>query len=366
MVAHSCDLFEMAPAPPPTDGGGTSVRGPRPPARGGPPARPWRPDPLWQTPVCTECARWYEGTILAFCHFDKKTLPGVNHFCIVADPGSHSYKDCLVSLAWSWEAQQGVYPPWQELKPGRRVLDSEANLDSQMEALRLAHKFERVSAYRQIQGISHQIYHMVRKRHAIDAFQLPAGSNVRPVTQEEARVTVSDASGNHVFIRNRETGVAMRVLPVGLINVMLLLLQLDQGSIGAAGVAFLEYFLGWMVTAKFDKIHRAIRDLKLAAQAVPIFVKTKLWSAYLYAINKRPFGSGAHGTAKARLVDAFMEKVTIHSPVFVKYLPRLCREWLDLPSGTSLFQHVDHHFFGCVVLGLGLEEIPNLVLYTRD
>ena len=257
----------------------------------------------------------------------------------------------------------GVYPPWQILKPGRCVLAGEANLDSQMEAMRSEQNLERVAAYRQIQGISHQIYHMVGKRHAIEAFQLPASANIRPVSQGEARATESDASGDHVFIKNRETGAKKRVLPVGLVNVMLLLLQLDQGGPGMAGVAFLEYFLGWMVTGKFDKIHRCIRDLKLAAQAVPIFVKTKLWSAYLYTVNKRPYGSGAHGTAKTRHVEVFMATVTIHSPIFIKYLPRLSREWLDLPRGALLFQLVvDHHFFGCVVTGLGLEEIPNIRL----
>ena len=94
------------------------------------------------------------------------------------------------------------------------------------------------------------------------------------------------------------------------------------------GVAYVEYFLGSMVTAKWDKIHRCIRDLKLAAQAVPIFVKTKMWSAYVYTVNKRPFGSGAHGDLKKRLAEVFMDKVTIHSPVFIKYLPKLARSRL--------------------------------------
>ena len=74
--------------------------------------------------------------------------PGINHYCVVADPGSHNYTDCLVSLVWSWEAELGVYPPWQVLKPGRTVLAGEATLDSEMELLRSTRKLERVSAYR--------------------------------------------------------------------------------------------------------------------------------------------------------------------------------------------------------------------------
>jgi hypothetical protein len=191
-----------------------------------------------------------------------------------------------------------------------------------------------VAAYRQVQGLSHQLFHLTNQRHRIDLFQLPQDSHVRPVQQGESRRTVTDACGDHVYIRNIETGEEKRVLPQNLVDVKLLVLQLDQGSIGAAGVAYLEYYLEWMVTVKFDKIHRCIRDLKLAAGAVPIFVKTKLWSSYLFSLNKRPFGSGAFGTAKSRLLETFRDHVDIHSRVFLKYLPRLSRQW-GMPMETE-------------------------------
>ena len=256
--------------------------------------------------------------------------PGINHYCIVADPGSHSYKDCLVSLVWSWEKQLGAYPPWQELVPGKVLLKGEVDPRSELELLRLHKKLTRVASYRQLQGCSHQIYNLSGGQDTLATFKLPADANVRPVQQGEVRCTLSTESGDHAVIKNCETGETLRVLPHGLTTVKLLLLQLDQGAQGMAGVAFVEYFLGWMVTAKFDKIHRIIRDLKQAAQAVPVFTKTKLWSAYLYSLNKRPFGSGAHGTAKTRMMEAFMETVTTSSPVFIKYMPRLAKEWLGL------------------------------------
>ena len=115
------------------------------------------------------------------------------------------------------------------------------------------------------------------------------------------------------------------------------MLQLDQGSIGAGGVAFLENYLGWMITAKFDKIHRCIRGLKGAEKAVPIFVKTTLWSSYLFSLNKRPFGSGAFGTAKSRMLECFVAKHDVHSPVFRKYLPRLAKQW-GMPMDTETQQ----------------------------
>ena len=63
---------------------------------------------------------------------------------------------------------------------------------------------------------------------------------MRPVKQDEARCTVTDAEGDHVFIKHRDTVQVLRVLAIGMMTVKLLLIQLDQGSQGAAGVAFVE------------------------------------------------------------------------------------------------------------------------------
>ena len=71
-------------------------------------------------------------------------------------------------------------------------------------------------------------------------------------------------------------------------------------SWGSAAAAF------HIIWAKFDKIHRVIRDLKLAeACCNKIFEKTKLWSTYLYGLNDRPFGSGSNHTLKSYLGAGF-------------------------------------------------------------
>jgi len=233
-----------------------------------------------------------------------------------------------VTLVWSWEAALGLYPPFQDIKPGSYVLRGEANLDDNMMALALERKLERVSSFRQVQAVSHQVHQLSKGRENVDSFKLPPGCNVRPVRQNEVRCTASDATGNHAHIRDNETGQQHPVLSPGLVDVKLLLLQLDHGSIGAAGVAKLELHDGRMITARFDKIHRVIRCLKNAAGKVPIFVKTKLWSAYLYSFNKRPFGSGWNATVKQRLLQVFMQHHDINSEVFIKYLPRLSKVWL--------------------------------------
>jgi hypothetical protein len=242
-------------------------------------------------------------------------------------------KESLVTLSYSWQLNLGFVPPWQELVPGKQVIKGEMVLDNRAEFFRQQNKLERVNAYRQLQGLSHQIHLLSGKRLKLDSFQLPREANIRPIAAGEERHLVETPGDFHVVLRNRITGEEVRVLPPGLDRVKLLLLQLDQGAIGAAGVSFLEFELGYMVTAKFDKIHRLIRDMKGAAQTVAIFEKTKLWAAYLYTFNKRPFGSGAHGTLKQRLMNIFIATVTTNSPVFLKYLPRLAKAW-KMPMET--------------------------------
>ena len=65
-------------------------------------------------------------------------------------------------------ATAGVYPAWQVLKPGNQVLEGEANMDGELERFRRKAKLERVAAYRQIQGLGHQIFQLTQKRHTID------------------------------------------------------------------------------------------------------------------------------------------------------------------------------------------------------
>ena len=53
----------------------------------------------------------------------------MNHYNLVSDPGRHSYKECLVSLLWCWEVQQGMHLPWQYLKPGKMLTPLDCDMD---------------------------------------------------------------------------------------------------------------------------------------------------------------------------------------------------------------------------------------------
>ena len=67
-------------------------------------------------------------------------------------------------------------------------------------------------------------------------------------------------------------------------KVPILVACLEQGSVGNAGMAFA---LQHMVHFKFDKIHRSIRDYKLAIgrECRGQFLRTQLRSSYVFRLN---------------------------------------------------------------------------------
>ena len=86
----------------------------------------------------------------------------VHHYCLFSDPGTHSYKECLVSLLWCWEINQGMHCPWQHLLPGKMLTPDEAHMDEREMAFAARQKLERVASYRQLQGYSNQLRVMSR------------------------------------------------------------------------------------------------------------------------------------------------------------------------------------------------------------
>ena len=99
-------------------------------------------------------------------------------------------------------------------------------------------------------------------------------------------------------------------------KIFTLVLCLDEGSIGMAGVGAAAFHLKKTIWVKPDKIHRVIRDLKLASGhcCQKVFEKTKLWSAYLFGLNTRPFNSGTNFTLKESLLREFQASATVECP----------------------------------------------------
>ena len=99
------------------------------------------------------------------------------------------------------------------------------------------------------------------------------------------------------------------MLPPTFTDTNLLVLGLDQGSTGTAGVAFMEHEMEALVHSKWDKFHRVVRDCKLSYQHASngVFTKAQLYSNYLWSVNRRPFNTGGFGDQKRRLLNVFPE-----------------------------------------------------------
>ena len=92
-------------------------------------------------------------------------------------------------------------------------------------------------------------------------------------------------------------------------NILTLVLCLDEGSVGMAGVGAAAFHVKMTVWVKPDKIHRTIRDLKLAEGHCcgNIFEKTKLGSAYFFdELQIIQFWSELH--AEAELAEHLPQK----------------------------------------------------------
>ena len=254
----------------------------------------------------------------------------VSHFNIVADGSTHSCQDTLVSLAYSWEQDLAVCLTIQRIQPGQHVTMLDQDMPGEIAILAAKRKLERVSAFRQMQSLSHQISLLTKGRLTIDSFKLDDSVHLQPVAPGEIRVVRCGGEGMTdiaVIIKADQTFV--QVLPDGFADSLLLLVNLDQGSIGAAGMAFGIHHKELMAVVRFDKFHRIIRDVKLSLKHCcgGVFLKTQLFSSYVYGLNYKPFNSGGFSQVKARLLQVFLATEDIRSDIWLKYCDRIA---LDL------------------------------------
>lgn len=115
-------------------------------------------------------------------------MAAVKHFNMIADPATHSKKEVMVSVIWSWEQNLAVLGDVQLMCPGNRIAPNEANFVDSVAILAHETKLERVATFRQLQAISCTLANMTSGHVTLDTFLPPAELHVRPVQQGEARV----------------------------------------------------------------------------------------------------------------------------------------------------------------------------------
>ena len=111
----------------------------------------------------------------------------------------------------------------------------------------------------------------------------------------------------------------------------------QQGGVGAAGVVLAQESMKLMLYAHWDKFHRVIRDINLALNRSTsgLFLKTRIFSAHLWSLNHKPWGTGLFGTQKEQLLNAFMGTQSPESSIFRKYAPSIAKALdrsLDTPE----------------------------------
>ena len=155
------------------------------------------------------------------------------------------------------------------------------------------------------------------------------------VDVNEVRSWKIDAKGNSFEVaENEKNNTSLAILPQQKgwwQKVPLLVLSLDQGPVGTAGMAFA--LQGHRIHVRFDKIHRCIRDYKLAIGRAMggIFLKTQLHSSYIFGLNYKPFGSGLYSSQKQTRMESFCESNTILSDLWQEF-----RERIAFDAGESV------------------------------
>ena len=163
---------------------------------------------------------------------------------------------------------------------------------------------------------------------------LPNNIHARPVEQNEVRVIRRGAVRDEaILVTKGDNPTMLTVLPSTISVVPLLILGLDQCSTGAAAVAFAQFFCSALILANFDKIHRLIRDMKLALQRASKgnFLKAQLFSNHLWSINYKPHGSGLFGDQKEMLLDVFFACCNRFDPLFDQKYGHLIAKDFNMP-----------------------------------
>ena len=127
-------------------------------------------------------------------------------------------------------------------------------------------------------------------------------------------------------VRNQNNNISAAILPQKehwWRSVPILVLSLDQGPIGTAGMAFA--LQGHRIHVRFDKIHRCIRDYKLALGRAlgGIFLKTQLHSSYIFGLNYKPFNTGLFHEQKKTMLESFLESQNIDGDLWQEFRERI-------------------------------------------
>jgi len=277
--------------------------------------------------------------------------------CIAADPSGYGEKT-LVSILWSPKMKAACYPPVQIIPCSNLMSPLDGDMTDRLRALAQKQRLQRVASYREWQALSHALFQATGSV-SLDSFAIPADIIWQRVSGDDQRSTRIEDNNAVAYVFNRATKQRRHVFPPAMTSEELEMLHqltvaMDSGSTGRAGGMFAVHKLEMNVFVVYDKIHRLIRDVKLAAEkaAGGALYRALLHVCFVFSLNQRPFGSGEWFHKKQELLAFFMETTTPDDPIFRNFADHIASD-----RGTTVESLEDR-----AALFSSLAELPS---FTR-
>jgi hypothetical protein len=266
---------------------------------------------------------------------------------VAADPSSYAGEKTMVAMLWSGELQSGCYLPIQVMPASKLFGPTDIDMCERLAQLAFERKLERTAAYREWQGLSHALFQICGR--SIDQFGIPECVQWKPVREGQRREV---HRGVHSIV-DLARGSTDPVLPasVDLGCLPQLTVAMDSGAVGRAAANFAKNKMHANVFIVYDKIHRLIRDIKLAMEHTggKEIYKATLHANFVFSLNQKPFGSGEWFHKKVESLAHFMDTHTSESSDFRAYAHLIAQD-----LGTVIRDENDYDgVFNC------LPEMPS-------
>ena len=218
---------------------------------------------------CGSADYWQSKLLSIYLEKCRIATCGAQHFQIITDGSVHSTQDMLVSVLYMPEVNMAIHLPGQALWASK-VCQAEDfhDLDESMQRILARREQTRLTSYKILQGLSHQLEIATSKRVNLSSFDCPDDFTalMKPLTPGEARPMILDGQ---VYRDGLYYDVLELLRTQGCLSLML-----DQSSSDMAAASFLLES-GAFVQCDWDFYHRLANDCKLSEAACNLRI-TKL------------------------------------------------------------------------------------------
>ena len=97
--------------------------------------------------------RWIEARTVMYFERMSTMFTQLDHWDLVADPGTHSYKEVMPAAVYGWNMNMDGWCPWQHLLAAKtRILFGDTEVDPTIVPHVQKMTLTRVATFRQLQG----------------------------------------------------------------------------------------------------------------------------------------------------------------------------------------------------------------------